>query len=343
MERNSAASNGPTVPVTVLTGFLGSGKTTILARLLRNPRFARTAVIINEFGEVGLDHELLEQSREELVLLSNGCVCCTVRGDLLATLKHIDERRAAFNVDRVVIETTGLADPAPILHSLMADLPTVARFHLEHVVTTVDAFNGMATLDVHPVARRQVAMADRLVLTMLDLVSDGASTAVRQRLRGLNRFAPQYVADHGAIDPDILFRARASSQNVPTGDTWLEGIEEAAQQPSDDHDHNHHAHAHHDADIESYSIVREEPISLAKFESWLGMITAMRGADLLRVKGIVNVLDHPDRPVVIHGVQHIFHPPRVLDKWPGADRRTRLVFITRNIARDDIDATLQVF
>jgi len=343
MEGNLEESKDPTVPVTVLTGFLGSGKTTILARLLRDPRFTRTAVIINEFGEIGLDHELLEQSREELVLLSNGCVCCTVRGDLLSTLKHIDGRRADFNVDRVVIETTGLADTAPILHSLMADLPTVARFRLEHVVTVVDGFNGLETLNEHAVARRQVAMADRLVCTKLDLIGGKAANALRERLSALNHFAPQHAADHGAIDPDLMFRVRESSKDGTSGDPWLEGLEEAAHAGAHDHDHDVEGHKHHDADIESYSIVREEPISMAKFESWLRMITAMRGADLLRVKGIVNVLDHPDRPVVIHGVQHIFHPPRVLDKWPGTDRRTRLVFITRNIAREDIDATLQVF
>jgi G3E family GTPase len=343
MQGNPERSDDLTIPVTVLTGFLGSGKTTMLARLLRDPRFTRTAVIINEFGEIGLDHELLEQSREELVLLSNGCVCCTVRGDLLSTLRRIDEGRADFGVDRVVIETTGLADPEPVLHSLMADPATTARFRLEHVVTAVDGFNGLQTLQDHAVARRQVAMADRMVCTKLDLISGETSRALDERLRALNRFAPRYAADHGAIDPDLLFGARELAQDGRSGDPWLEGLEEAAHAASDDHEHDHGAHEHHDADIQSYSIVREEPISLAKFESWLLMITAMRGADLLRVKGIVNVLEHPDRPVVIHGVQHVFHPPRVLDKWPGTDRRTRLVFITRNIARDDIDATLQVF
>jgi G3E family GTPase len=339
------APRASTLPVTVLTGFLGSGKTTILARLLRDPRFTRTAVIINEFGEVGLDHELIEQSREELVLLSNGCVCCTVRGDLLSTLRGIDDRRAEFEIDRVVVETTGLADPAPILHSLMADPSITARFTLDHLVTTVDAFNGLETLSLHAVARSQAAMADRLVLTKLDLVSDEVSSALRDRLRSLNQFAPQHGANHGAIDPEVLFRAREWLRADPSNDPWFEQLEHLAHEHSDDHehDHEHHLQDQHDSDIESYSIIREEPIPLVKFESWLRMITAMRGADLLRVKGIVNVLDHPDRPVVIHGVQHIFHPPRVLDKWPGADRRTRLVFITRNIARDDIDATLQVF
>ena len=343
MQGNSEQSEDLTVPVTVLTGFLGSGKTTMLARLLRDPRFTRTAVIINEFGEIGLDHELLEQSREELVLLANGCVCCTVRGDLLSTLRRIDDRWHDFDVDRVVIETTGLADPEPILHSLMADPATTARFRLEHVVTAVDGFNGLQTLRDHAVARRQVAMADRLVCTKLDLVSEETSRTLRDRLRALNRFAPQHAADHGAIDPDLLFRAREIYRDGTSRDPWLEWLGEAAHAAKHDHDDDHDGHEHHDADIQSYSIVREEPISLAKFESWLRLITAMRGADLLRVKGIVNVLDHPERPVVIHGVQHIFHPPRILDRWPGTDRRTRLVFITRNIARDDIDATLQVF
>ena len=170
------------IPVTVITGFLGSGKTTILSRLLHDQRFAHTAVIINEFGEIGLDHELLEQSRDELVLLSNGCVCCTVRGDLISTLGKIYEERGKFGIDRVVLETTGLADPAPILHTLMADPLIISRFRLEYLVTTIDAFNGINTLNAHPVALKQAAIADQIVLTKLDLVDDITLAALKERL-----------------------------------------------------------------------------------------------------------------------------------------------------------------
>lgn len=350
MNEKTDIAHNATIPVTVLTGFLGSGKTTMLSRLLRDARFAHTAVIINEFGEVGLDHELLEQSREELVLLANGCVCCTVRGDLLATLAKIHEQSAGLGIDRVVIETTGLADPAPILHTLMADPSVTAAFRLDHLIATVDAFNGMKTLQDHPVAARQAAMADRIVLAKTDLVSEATQNSLKEQLRSLNRRAPIEVAHHGEIDPSLLFTPGISFLDQVRRDPWLGDGEmehdEHNHLEEDRHGHAHsheHFHAGHDSGIRSYSIIRDEPISWSNFASWLEMISALRGDDLLRVKGIVNVLDHPDRPVVVHGVQHIFHPPRILDEWPGKDRRTRLVFITRNIEQEDIDATLQVF
>jgi G3E family GTPase len=339
-----------TIPVTVITGFLGSGKTTLLARLLHDPRFAHTAVIINEFGEIGLDHELLEQSRDELVLLSNGCVCCTVRGDLIQTLGKIFEDREKFGIDRVVVETTGLADPAPILHTLMADPVLTQRFTFESLVTTVDAVNGLNTLKAHPVALKQAAIADQIVLTKLDLVDAASLEALKESIRSLNKVAPLHVAHQGEIDPDLLFMAPGAMRGEVQHDLWLRENDwnAAGHKHLDEHDHDHQhdhddSHAAHDSAIASYSIVRDQPISWAAFQSWLTMISAMRGDDLLRVKGIVNVLEHPDRPIVIHGVQHVFHPPRTLEKWPGNDRRTRLVFITRNIEKDDIDMTLQVF
>ncbi|MES2189493.1 MAG: GTP-binding protein [Pseudomonadota bacterium] len=343
------------LPVTVLTGFLGSGKTTVLARLLKNPQLRDTAIIVNEFGEVGLDHELLQRTDEDLILLANGCVCCTVRGDLVEAFHKLGAQRlAGATFDRVIIETTGLADPAPILHTLMSDESVTANYRLAQVITTLDAVNAMATLDQHPEAIKQAAVADRILLTKTDMAVD--VMALRDRIAALNPAAPVVTVLNGDIGVDDFFGNAGFDITGKTAGVqdWLR-IE--AYEPDHDHHHHHgHDHAHldhhhedavdrnrHDDRISAYSVIREQPISWAGFSAWLDMISKMRGDDLLRVKGIVNVIEHPGRPVVIHGVQHVFHPPVFLDQWPGSDHRTRLVFITRDIDREDIDATLQVF
>jgi G3E family GTPase len=324
------------IPVLLLTGFLGSGKTTLLSHLLRQPDFSRTAVIINEFGEIGLDHELVEKSDDSVIALSTGCLCCKVRGDLVETLADLLRRRDAGAVPpftRVVIETSGLADPAPILQTLMTDATTGGRLALDGVVTTVDAVNGAATLAREAISVKQVAVADRLVLTKSDLAG-AAQSALPGRLAALNASAPLLHAQHGAIDPQRLFDAgpydpRSKSLDVRA---WLgEGAH--------DHDH-HHGHGRHDAEIQTYAIMRTAPIQAVTLTLLLETLAEHCGADLLRLKGIVNIAESPNRPGVIHGVQHVFHAPTFLPRWPSADRRSRIVMITRGIPQAWIEALI---
>lgn len=340
------------IPVTVLTGFLGSGKTTILNALLRNEGLARIAVIINELGEIGIDHDLVERTDENFTLVRNGCVCCTVRGDLIATLADLSSRRARGDIgalDGVVLETTGMADPAPIIHTLMNDPGVLRDYCLGSVVTTVDAVNGARTLDAHPEAVKQAAVADHILITKSDLAARDTATALTARLAGLNPTARISTITAGAMTPAQFFSADHVSINQKSADvlTWL-NAESAVAHGMHTHEHgnahgDHHAISRHDKAIRSFCIVRDTPISWSGFQAWLDMISAMRGDDLLRVKGIVNVAEHPGEPLVVHGVQHIFHPPVKLARWPSADRRTRIVFITRNIDCDTIDDTLSVF
>lgn len=332
------------IPATVLTGFLGSGKTTVLNRLLRRPSLAGAAVIVNEFGAVGLDHLLIEASEEQFTLLDNGCVCCTVRGDLIETLKELDRKSQAGEtppLSQVVIETTGLADPAPILHTLMAEAELMARFRIGGVVTTVDAINGATTLSRHPEAAKQVAVADRLLITKTDLVSDEMLGELRHKLEHLAPAVEQTVARNGEVNLDLL--ASLSTDAVADVTRIAARLEAAA-----DHDHHcgpgchgHHHDAHHG--IQSFSFVLDKPVEWNAFARWLDYVAALKGEDLLRFKGIVQVTDEPERPLVLHGVQHVFHPPARLDRWPSEDRRTRLVFIVRNIERETIARTLVKF
>ncbi len=311
------------IPVSVITGFLGSGKTTLLARLLRDPAMARTAVIINEFGAIGLDHELIETSDESFVQLSNGCICCNVRSDLMLTLGDLAARRTAGTVpqfERVVIETTGLADPAPILHALMTDRDLRGVYALDGVVTTVDAITGLATLDNHAEARRQVAVADRLILTKTD--ADAAHTAAtRARLAAINPTAPVLEVVSGAIAPSALFGCGAVDAVAVR--SWLAAETGAL--------HGQARHSNHQSDIASFCIVREQPLHAVTLALLLSALTENCGADLLRMKGIVQVSEDPSRPAVIHGVQHVYHAPVWLARWPSDDRRTRMVFIGRNL------------
>ncbi len=312
------------LPVSVLTGFLGSGKTTLLAHLLRHPDFSRTAVIINEFGEVGLDHELVEASEESFIELQTGCLCCTIRGDLVRTLDEMLRRRDAGTLppfERIVIETSGLADPAPVLQAIMTDATIAARLALAGVVTTIDAVNGLAALDTYGESIKQAAVADRLVLTKTDL-SGGIDAGLRQRLGALNPSAPQLIATHGRIDPAHLFDSAVYDANGKITDVarWL-----AAEAPPERHQHA--------PEILCHTIMRAKPLPAIALTLFLEIIAEHFGADLLRLKGIINIAESPNRPAVIHGVQHVFHPPAWLDRWPSADRRSRLVLITRGLPK----------
>ncbi|MDH3230152.1 MAG: GTP-binding protein [Alphaproteobacteria bacterium] len=323
--------NGGLLPATILTGFLGSGKTTLLNRLLSHEGMANTAVIVNEFGEIGLDHLLVETPDESMVLMDSGCLCCTILGDLVQTLQTLLAKRMTGVVpafERVVIETTGLADPAPILHTLIADPDVTAYYRLDSVVAVVDAVNADGQLDAHFESVKQLAVSDRIVISKTDLASEDAVSGLIARLQGINPGAAVFKAVMGQIDPDRLFGAEFSSGEGQAGSlaAWLD---------ADARDDRHTQH-HHDG-IQTFAITREEPVEPAGLELWLDLLASYRGPNLLRVKGLLNVAG---KPVVVHAVQHLFHPPLALDDWPDSDHRSRIVFITHGIGRADIDATL---
>jgi G3E family GTPase len=325
-------------PVTVLTGFLGAGKTTLLNHLLRQPALAKTAVLVNEFGEIGIDHLLVEKLDENTVLLNAGCLCCSVRGDLARALRTLLPRARRDEVTRVVIETTGLADPAPVLATLIGDPVAASAYRLDGVVTVVDAVHGDGQLDRQPEAVRQVAVADRIVLSKTDLA---ASEPLRARLGYLNPGAPVLEAAFGVIDPSTILGVGPFDPSAKTQDVraWLDAEAFVAAE----HDHHHHDRNRHDARIQAFCITLHEPLHWQGIASWLDILAATRGESLLRVKGILN-LHGQDRPVAIHGVQHLMHPPTRLAAWPEGDPRTsRLVFITRDLPRDAVEDGLRAF
>lgn len=330
------------IPVSIITGFLGSGKTTLLNRLLQDPAMVGAAVIINEFGEIGLDHLLIATPNENTVLLASGCICCTVRGDLVNTLRDLDTQRRAGDLppfDRVLIETTGLADPVPIVQTVVTDEKLAPQYALDSVITLVDAVNGRAQLDTQPESCKQAAIADRLLITKCDLAQPADVDALTTRLADFNPGAEVLQVARGEIAPDLLFGAAINAAARTTEITrWLrdreyvqvearQGLKAVARS------------AAHDPQISSYCIHLDEPVTVAGLSAWLTALASLRGADLLRVKGLLNV---DGAPVAVHAVQTLIHEPVTLQRWPDADRRSRLVFIARDMDRAAIEATLDV-
>jgi G3E family GTPase len=329
------------IPLTVLTGFLGAGKTTLLNRLLKDEALSQTAVIINEFGDVALDHLLVEYIGDNMVLLQSGCLCCTMRGDLVdaleTLLRDLDNRRCTFR--RVLLETTGLADPAPVLHTAMAHPYLVQRYRLDGVVTVVDAVNGDATLDAHAEAVKQAAMADRIVLTKTDLADVAQREQIIKRLRALNPAAPILDAAKGEATAERLLSCGLydPERKIPDVKKWL-----TAEAYTSDH-HHHHDINRHDEHIGSFVLTADAAIPAGTLEMFLELLRATHGDRLLRLKGIVKLAEMPDTPVVVHGVQHVFHPTARLERWPDDDHRTRLVFITRDLPERTVRELFEAF
>ncbi len=353
----------PHTPVTILTGFLGSGKTTLLNRALRDPTMANTAVVINEFGEVGLDHMLAAQSDDNIMVLENGCLCCTVFGDLVTTLNNLYHAREANEIprfDHVVIETSGLADPSPLIQAFLSDPTLAGLYRIGAVVATVDAVNGPGTLDNHIESVRQVALADHILITKLDLVDAArvkeVEASLTARLLRLNPAAkisriddlpypvPPPQAGEGREGVGALLRAEGLDPGDAKADAraWLNAAayEQADAHHHHDHDHDHDDHDHHhlhDRDIASFCFIREAPIAREALRLLLDALQQNLGPNLLRVKGIVNVAEEPDRPAVIQGAQHLLHNLSWLERWPDADRRSKIVFITQGFDRAEVE------
>lgn len=350
-------------PVNLITGFLGSGKTTLLQRLLRDPALADTAVLINEFGEVGLDHHLLERIDETMVLLQSGCLCCTIRGELSSAIKDLHARREGGRIPlfrRLVIESTGLADPFPILSTVQADPVLKHHFRLGNVIATVDAVNGGIQLARQRESARQVAVADRLVLTKTDLADERTTETVISDVRQLNPSAPLWRAPHDPLDADALLShgmfelagksemaQRWVAEEVRAKWHWhglhSESLEHGAGRHFSGAGSVHgHGQSRHCDSIHAFALVFDKPLDWTVFGIWLTMLLNRHGPAVLRVKGILNVAGSP-APVAVHGVQHLVHPPVHMAAWPDKDRRSRLVFIVDGLDRALIERSLSAF
>jgi len=333
------------LPVLLLTGFLGSGKTTLLNSWLQATELANAAVIVNEFGEIGIDHALIASSNDNTIELSTGCLCCTVRGDLVDTLRELQVKRSKGEIrafDRVVIETTGLADPAPVIQALMT-FPVARRFRLQQVITTVDAVHGLSTLEQHIESVKQAAVADDIVITKLD-VSDSDDGALISRLTTLNQGARLHRSSLGHVPLPSDLMAVDIYDPTTKGEEVLRWLNaEAYQQDpttadAPSHEHEHHRDHHHDvnrhsAEIGAFCLVFDTPLQWEHVANWLDALVLGHGNDLLRVKGILNVVGR-DRPIVVQAVQRLFHPPFELGQWPSDDRTSRIVFITRGLSQE---------
>jgi G3E family GTPase len=350
--------------VTLITGFLGSGKTTLLNTLLEHPDMSQAAIIVNEFGEIGLDYDLVERSDENVIQLANGCLCCSVKSDLIDTFRDLYIQRNAGTIpffDRVIIETTGIADPAPVLQIILTNPMVFNHFALDGVVTTVDTVNGVSSLDRFPECVKQAAIADRLIITKVDMVeNDKQIKILEERLRVLNPAAPIIATTTQDANPSDLFGTGIFDPTTKALDfeNWLQADAYENQEVSEPagtvlavpdkealayYEKYGHSPAEvdhrHDPSINSFVMVKENPISLNTLNMFLEGLTKEAGPDLLRVKGIIHVHERPDQPAVIQGAQQIFHSIDWMDKWPSDDKRTRIVFITRNIDQEYIEET----
>ena len=333
------------IPVHILTGFLGSGKTTVLNYLVRSPLLSKTFVIINEFGEVGIDHLLVKPTTETMIEMSSGCICCTIRGDLKKTLKDIQwpfSKMGKRQFDRVIIETTGLADPAPIIHTIMTSPELAGDYELRSVIATIDATFFEQTQQAQFEARKQAAVADCLLLTKTDLVEGQKRQNLETLVRSLNPSAPILFAVKGVVDIDALFSVAPFSTLSKDADVgkWL-GEEAYLDGAHSHHDHHHHHDVNrHGEDITAFCISREDSLAEKAFMTWIEIIMKLMGERMLRIKGVVSIEGY-NGPIVIHGVQHMFYPLYQMEQWPDTDKRTRIVFITKGISRESLETSLR--
>jgi G3E family GTPase len=358
-ERHSAGSQSR-IPVTLVTGFLGSGKTTLINAALRSPELAKTVVVVNEFGEIGLDHKLFAKSSDSVVVLENGCLCCTVRSDLVGTLNSLFHSRQAGEIpffDNVVIETSGLAEPGPVLQAFLSEPTLDGLYRVASVLTLVDAVNWRGTSEEHDESVRQVALADKIRITKLDLAEgdrDEVDAGIRRELRRVNPSAEIGFVDWTSASVAKLLTSEGFDASDPKADPrpWLsveahlasaESHTDACEHGHDGHDHSHHQHETHshfnhlrDKAIESFVLTREAPLSRDELQFLFDGIAQNLGSGLLRVKGLINIAEEPGRPAVIQGAQHLLHTMTWLDQWPDSDHRTQVVFITQGIPRADL-------
>ena len=332
------------ISITILTGFLGSGKTTILSSLIKHKLMANAAIIINEFGEIGLDHDLIETTDENVIELQNGCICCTIQGDLKSTLFNLLKKMEKGEIspfNHVIIETTGLADPVPIIHTLMTSLDLQRIYSIDGVITVIDSINGESTYNVHEEAVKQTAFADRIVLSKTDIADEARVNSLTKRIRTIN---PKVTIIKSNMNSVPVAKLLGLNDYNPQNKDWnVREWLEIEKNKSSKHLHHHHDHDvnRHGDDIETFAMVTSQPVSMTSLNFFLELLMSQMGENILRIKGILNIKGQ-ECPAVIHGVQHIFHPLEWLEKWPSQNKQSRLVFITKNINKDTIDNLFKI-